>query len=119
MAVAGYDYSEAYNAYMVEHYHMPIMYSPTRGSFESDDIRDYHVSPVELGWGKNIKFDHDFRGREVLQAELASPKRGIVTLEFDTDDVVDVYSSMFEPGETTSSWTCPPCTSMSASTTRC
>ena len=50
MAVGGYDYSEAYNAYMVEHYHMPIMYSPTRGSFESDDIRDFHVSPIELGW---------------------------------------------------------------------
>ena len=99
MAVAGYDYSEAYNAYMVEHYHMPIMYSPTRGSFESDDIRDYHVSPVELGWAKNIKFDHEFLGRKALEAEMASPKRGMVTLEYNKDDVIAIYASMFEPGE--------------------
>ncbi len=99
MAVGGYEYSEAYNTYMVEHYHMPIMYSPTRGSFESEDIRDYHVSPIELGWGKNIKFDHDFVGRGALDAEMASPKRGMVTLEYNKDDLIDIYASMFEPGE--------------------
>ena len=34
------------------------------GSFEGNQISDWYRSPVELGWGKNIKFDHDFIGRK-------------------------------------------------------
>src|SRR5262249_46836746 len=39
---------------------MPHLYSLMHrigGSFESDDIRDWYRSPVELGWGRNVKFD--------------------------------------------------------------
>jgi vanillate/3-O-methylgallate O-demethylase len=64
------------------------------GSFESDDIRDWYRSPVELGWGKAIKFDHDFIGREALEKEVANPKRTMVTLEWNDDDVADVLSSI-------------------------
>ncbi len=69
------------------------------GSFESDNISDWYRSPVELGWAKNIKFDHDFVGRKALEAEVAHPKRTMVTLVWNSDDVVDVYASLFRQGE--------------------
>jgi len=65
------------------------------GSFEADDIRAWYRSPVELGWTKNIKFDHDFIGREALQAEVANPRRAMRTLVWNPDDVADVYASLF------------------------
>lgn len=69
------------------------------GSFESDDISAWYRSPVELGWKKNIKFDHDFIGRKALEAEVANPRRTMVTLVWNSDDVVDVYASLFRQGE--------------------
>jgi vanillate/3-O-methylgallate O-demethylase len=65
------------------------------GSFEADDIRAWYRSPVELGWGKNVKFDHDFIGRKALETEVASPKRLMRTLVWNPDDVADVYASLF------------------------
>jgi vanillate/3-O-methylgallate O-demethylase len=67
------------------------------GSFEGEDISDYYRSPIELGWGRNVKFDHDFIGRAALEAEMAQPHRVGVTLEFDSSDVVDVVASLFRP----------------------
>ena len=29
------------------------------GSFNSNDIEDYYMSPYELGYGPFVKFDHD------------------------------------------------------------
>lgn len=52
------------------------------GSFEADDISAWYRSPVELGWGKNVKFDHDFIGRAALEQEVASPKRIMRTLVY-------------------------------------
>ena len=40
---------------------------PLNGSFFSDDIEDYYVSPYDLGYGKSISFNHDFIGREALE----------------------------------------------------
>ena len=65
------------------------------GSFEADDIRAWYRSPVELGWGKNVKFDHEFIGRDVLEKEVANPKRVMRTLVWDADDVSDVFASLF------------------------
>ena len=42
-------------------------HSVLAGSFVSDDIEDYYVRPWELGYGRLIKFDHDFIGREALE----------------------------------------------------
>ena len=63
------------------------------------DIRLRYRNPVELGWGGMIKFDHDFVGRKALEKEVTNPRRKMVTLEWDTEDVVDVYRSQFLPGE--------------------
>lgn len=76
-------------------------YCKIAGSFESDDISDWYRSPVELGWGNRIKFDHEFIGREALADELAHPKRTIVTLVWNTEDVVDTYASFYRPGSLT------------------
>ena len=65
------------------------------GSFEGRTPSDYYRSPVELGWSRNIKFDHDFLGREALEKEVANPKRTIRTLVWNADDCVDVYASLF------------------------
>jgi vanillate/3-O-methylgallate O-demethylase len=66
------------------------------GSFQSDDIRDWYRSPVELGWGKSIKFDHEFIGRAALEQEVANPRRAIRTLVWNGDDVADVHASLFQ-----------------------
>lgn len=71
-----------------------------RGSFEGSGIYDYLLSPFELGWGKSVKFDHAFTGRAALEREsaLGTHKRR-VTLVFDSADVIEIYASLFEPGE--------------------
>jgi vanillate/3-O-methylgallate O-demethylase len=71
----------------------------TAGSFEYTDVSALFRSPVELGWAKNIKFDHDFVGREALEAEVANPRRTMVTLVWNSEDVTDVYASLFREGE--------------------
>lgn len=57
------------------------------------DIRERYCSPVDLGWSKMIKFDHDFRGRSALEKQVANPEHTTVTLVWNADDVVDVYAS--------------------------
>jgi glycine cleavage system aminomethyltransferase T len=69
------------------------------GSWDGDDIRDIYRSPVEMGWGRNIKFDHDFVGRAALEEELANPRRQVVTLEFNSDDLVAMYATLFGEGD--------------------
>jgi glycine cleavage system aminomethyltransferase T len=63
------------------------------------NIRLRFRNPIELGWGKMIKFDHDFIGRKVLEKEIANPRRAMVTLEWNPDDILDICASMFQPGE--------------------
>jgi len=68
----------------------------TGGSLEIGDVTDLFRTPVELGWGKNVKFDHDFIGRAALEAEVANPRRVMRTLVWDKRDVIDVFASLFE-----------------------
>lgn len=70
-----------------------------KGSFEAPSISAWYRSPVELGWTKNIKFDHEFYGREALEAEVAHPRRTIMTLIWDANDCVDVHASLFRETE--------------------
>jgi vanillate/3-O-methylgallate O-demethylase len=44
----------------------------TGGSFYSNNIEDYYLTPYALGYGPFIKFDHDFIGREALEKMAAS-----------------------------------------------
>ena len=71
------------------------IYRRTDGSFEYADIGELYRTPVELGWRKNVKLDHDFIGRAALEPEVAEPRRTIVTLVWNAEDVADVHASLF------------------------
>jgi glycine cleavage system aminomethyltransferase T len=60
--------------------------NPLYGSFFSDRIEDYYVSPYELGYGRSISFGHDFIGRDALLKAKDSVRRTKVTLVFDPAD---------------------------------
>ena len=40
-----------------------------------------------------------FIGREALEKEAAAPKRKLVTLVWNSEDMIDVFASLFRPGE--------------------
>jgi vanillate/3-O-methylgallate O-demethylase len=66
------------------------------GSFASDNIEDYYVTPHEMGYGSFIKFDHDFIGRQALENMRGRTHRRKVTFEWNPDDVTTVIASMFD-----------------------
>ena len=63
------------------------------GTWFSDDIADYYVSPYELGYGRSISFNHDFVGRDALERRKDDVPRTKVTLELHEDDVRDVFGN--------------------------
>jgi glycine cleavage system aminomethyltransferase T len=80
----------------------PATYAGSMGP----DIDLRYRNPFELGWGRAVKFDHDFTGRATLEKEAEHPRRKMVTLVWNAEDVVDVYASQFEEG-TTYAWMDP------------
>ena len=66
-----------------------------RGS-AADDIQNYYHNPYELGWGKMIHFDHEFEGKAACES-LANGgnTRKIVSLEWNADDIGEVFASQF------------------------
>jgi vanillate/3-O-methylgallate O-demethylase len=69
------------------------------GSFTSDDISDYYLTPHDLGYWPFVKFDHDFVGREALVELGDEPRRRKVTLAWNGDDVARAMGSLFEKGD--------------------
>jgi len=67
--------------------HTPDGLQPLNGSFYSPDIADYYVTPYELDYGRSISFNHDFLGRDALQAMKDAPRRHKVTLVMDAEQV--------------------------------
>jgi syringate O-demethylase len=66
------------------------------GSFVSDDIEDYYFTPWDLSYGHLVKFDHDFIGRDALQAKVDDEHRTKVTLALDDDDMTRTIATMFQ-----------------------
>lgn len=66
------------------------------GSFYSDRIEDYYLSPWDMGYGSFVKFEHNYIGREALQKMADKQHRKKVTLAFNNDDVKFVLGSMFQ-----------------------
>jgi syringate O-demethylase len=66
------------------------------GSFYSDRIDDYYLTPWDLGYGNFVKFDHDFIGREALQKIAGKTHRKKVTLALNDDDVLRVIGTAFK-----------------------
>ncbi|MEM9013487.1 MAG: aminomethyl transferase family protein [Pseudomonadota bacterium] len=69
------------------------------GSMVSNNIEDYYLTPWDIGYGHILKFDHDFIGREALQAMEGRPHRKKMTLVWDPADVIRVFSSLFNEGD--------------------
>src|SRR5699024_11721352 len=61
--------------------------SPLGGSFHSQNIKDYYLTPHELDYGRIIAFDHDYIGRQALETMPAEGSRKKVTLVWNGDDV--------------------------------
>ncbi|MDE2912137.1 MAG: aminomethyl transferase family protein [Paracoccaceae bacterium] len=68
------------------------------GSFVSGSIEDYYCTPHDLGYGFYIRFDHDFIGREALEAMHDRPHRRKVTFEWNPEDVARIHASHLRPG---------------------
>ncbi len=68
------------------------------GSFVSDNIEDYYMTPYDLGYGPFVKFDHDFHGREALEKLAQKPQRKKVTFAWNGEDMAKIYASLFVPG---------------------
>jgi vanillate/3-O-methylgallate O-demethylase len=66
------------------------------GSFVSENIEDYYTNPWDLGYGNFVKFDHDFIGRDALEAIDKDAQRRKVTLEWNSDDLATLLSSPVE-----------------------
>jgi glycine cleavage system aminomethyltransferase T len=117
-----------YRAYMMNHtengfpqayYHFPYPWGEDKGFVEylekiggglgfggtplvgsmPPDIKLRYRNPVELGWSKMINFNHGFVGREALEKLVANPKRKMVTLSWNTEDIMDIHASQYEQGE--------------------
>lgn len=69
------------------------------GSFVSDRIEDYYVTPWDLGYTHIAKFDHDFIGREALEARIDEPHRRKAWVEWNKDDVAKIFSSLYNEGD--------------------
>jgi vanillate/3-O-methylgallate O-demethylase len=69
------------------------------GSFYSDKITDYYLTPYDLGYGPFVKFDHDFIGRAALEKMVSDQRRKKVTLAWNGEDVERVFGSLFQPGD--------------------
>jgi vanillate/3-O-methylgallate O-demethylase len=69
------------------------------GSFVSDNIEDYYLTPWDLGYGAYVKFDHDFIGRDALERLQHQPHRKKVTLTWNKDDVLRIFAAMFQHGD--------------------
>jgi vanillate/3-O-methylgallate O-demethylase len=67
------------------------------GSFVSENIEDYYLTPWNLGYGSFIRFDHEFHGREALLALKSGPQRRKVTLAWHPADMAKILASLFDP----------------------
>ncbi|MEU1517557.1 aminomethyl transferase family protein [Streptomyces sp. NPDC005811] len=68
------------------------------GSVDSSDISDYYLTPYDIGYDRNIKFDHEFVGRAALEELAKNPPRTKVTLVWNDDDVTAAMGSLLGDG---------------------
>ena len=72
-----------------------------RGSFSSDNIEDFYVTPYEIGMGKLVRFtpeSGDFYGREALEAIDPTTRRKRAILEWNSDDLAELLNLLVHPG---------------------
>jgi vanillate/3-O-methylgallate O-demethylase len=81
-------------------YHMETIGS-IGGSLVSEDITDYYVDPIELGYGGLVDWSRDFLGRDALEKRKAEQRRVKRTLVWNEEDVLAVQkATLFPHGDT-------------------
>jgi glycine cleavage system aminomethyltransferase T len=65
------------------------------GSFVSDRIEDYYLTPSDLGYESLVKFDHDFVGRAALERMAGEPRRRKMTLVWNAEDSERAFGGLF------------------------
>lgn len=55
-----------------------------------------HRSPVDYGWERLVDKTRDFPGKAAIMEEAANPKTKCVTLEWNTEDVITIMTSLFD-----------------------
>lgn len=88
-------YREWLNSYFLE------SVASLGGSFVSDDITDYYVDPIELGYRNVIDFGRDFIGRDALLEKANNQRRTKVTLEWNDEDATAVMRDSIFPANGT------------------
>jgi vanillate/3-O-methylgallate O-demethylase len=68
------------------------------GSFQPDDVREYYLTPFELGYDRVIRFDHDFVGRQALERMKDQPHRKKVIYKWSKESVLQVFAGLMEHG---------------------
>lgn len=71
---------------------------PLKGS-AGQEVSLRFRSPYEVGWGRMVKFDHDFVGRAALEKEHQNLNKKMVTLIWNDEDIMDIIHSKFGPDE--------------------
>ena len=66
----------------------------------SDDKENAYCTPYDVGWGYLVNFDHDFIGKEALLKLKENPPYKMVTLEWNADDVAEIFKSQFMGADT-------------------
>ena len=56
-----------------------------------------HRSPVDYGWDRLVDKTRDFPGKDAILAEAAAPKTKCVTLEWNSEDCINIFASLFDP----------------------
>jgi len=69
------------------------------GSFMSDDVADYYLTPYDLGYGSMVRFDHDFIGRAGVEKMSKTQRRKKATLVWNSEDVKRAMGTMFDSGD--------------------
>lgn len=62
----------------------------------ADSIENAFSTPYDVGWGYLVNFNHDFMGKEALLKISETPPYKAVTLEWNSEDVADVFASQFK-----------------------
>ena len=56
----------------------------------------FYRSPVDFGWGGLMDKSRDFPGKAALVAEMEHPTHKTVMLEWDNEDCISIYTSLFD-----------------------
>lgn len=60
------------------------------------EVAALYRSPVDFGWGNRIAKDREFPGKDVLLKEIENPTNKTVMLEWNNEDCISIFASLFD-----------------------